>query len=139
MKKFYIILVLIVAVIAAGIIYVSWQYTRTNKNVAAESPDFSLTPEALISEVKADRSAAIKKYTDKIISLNGQVGEKENNDIFFEKDGISIQCEMKKEDAGSIKPNDNVKVKAKFVGVIDDDIAGTEIQMNNGVLVLSDK
>src|SRR5438552_6970060 len=99
MKRFYIFLFLILIVIAAGIIYVSWQYTRTNKNVAAESPDFSLTPETLIAEVKTDRNAAIKKYTDKIISLSGQVGEKENNDIFFEKDGISIQCEMKKENA----------------------------------------
>lgn len=128
MKKFYSVLVIIVAAILIGTILVIRYMYRPEAKTSSVSADYTLTAEELAREIKADSAKASAHYRDKYITLSGKISEvtKDNlgrPNVDFAVDAVTIQCAF--EDTAhnlNLSANRPVKLKGKFTGLMSDDL-----------------
>lgn len=87
MKKIWITLLVIIAVIAlsllGGYLYVRYM---PEKSISKQAPDFSMTATELAAEFETDPPASNDKFIDRVIEVSGVISEisiDQNNSIVF--------------------------------------------------------
>lgn len=130
MKKVYIILTVVVAAIIVVITILLRMYSKENPNTRNLKPDVTADVAKITADFKADTSKARKTYNNKVIEFNGPVDKTEHDRfghtfVYFTANDINLQCLIQKDDsaaAAAIKPKDNLKLRGKYDGMIQDEI-----------------
>jgi len=141
MKKALVII--FVAIIAIAVWYGYREYTRTNKDLKAFAADIKTDAPSLIDAFQKDSSKASKTYTDKIVSVTGNVKKIDSDGnpviLFLGSQGemSSVKCSMDSlhsADYKLVKPGTNVTVKGRCTGGESSDLFGTDVTLNFCVL-----
>lgn len=123
-------LVLLISCVGIG-----WYvFTDTFKDTAAEKADYTVNGLDLIKEFKQSDSSANKKYTEKIVTVNGRVSSIEPVDTTLnikmaDNTGSYVIFAFQQKDfeqVKKIKPGDSVSVKGSCSGGAYSDILETE-------------
>ena len=136
MKRKHIILLIVLAVIAAGAFYGYSEYNRKNVDVAAEKPEFVVNVSAFIKDFEQDSAKASKKYIDKTVLVQGQVKSVDTAGVISLANAgemSSVQCMMDKRhslDYSTIKEGSTVSIQGKCNGYQADELLGTDVKMN---------
>jgi hypothetical protein len=140
MKKI-LLLLLFVAVIAAGIGYYLWN--KPHRTAADEKPFATLTSSALLTEFATNEAATTEKYRDKVIQISGELikaaadssgnvqvvleaGDEMNTVSVTLMNGATVPTET---------PGTMIEVKGICNGFLPDDLLGSEVLLNQGVVV----
>jgi hypothetical protein len=140
MKKI-LLLLLFVAAIAAGIGYYLWN--KPHRTAADEKPFVTLTSSALLTEFATNESATTEKYRDKVIQISGalikaaadssgnvqvvlEAGDEMNTVSVTLMNGATVPTET---------PGTMIEVKGICNGFLPDDLLGSEVLLNQGVVV----
>ena len=140
MKKI-LLLLLFVAAIAAGIGYYLWN--KPHRTAADEKPFVTLTSRALLTEFATNESATTEKYRDKVIQISGalikaaadssgnvqvvlEAGDEMNTVSVTLMNGATVPTET---------PGTMIEVKGICNGFLPDDLLGSEVLLNQGVVV----
>ena len=140
MKKI-LLLLLFVAAIAAGIGYYLWN--KPHRTAADEKPFVTLTSSELLTEFATNESATTEKYRDKVIQISGELikaaadssgnvqvvleaGDEMNTVSVTLMNGASVPTET---------PGTMIEVKGICNGFLPDDLLGSEVLLNQGVVV----
>ncbi len=120
--------------LTAGAVY--WYYaTETFADTTKKKPAYTVNALDFIKEFRLNDSLANKKYTDKIITVNGTVSEVEAADTTINLKFIDTATgsyaifafqEQHVAEAKAVKVGDNVSIKGSCSGGIYSDILGTE-------------
>ncbi|MBY0348307.1 MAG: hypothetical protein GTN67_08530 [Hydrotalea flava] len=132
--KYFLILVVVVAIAATG--FVVYVYNKPHRNVAKEKA-VTLTAEQLYHAFKDNEQQANQLYLDKAIELTGRIAQIATNqqgqtviDFNTADSMVTINCTFKNKPA-NIKVGDSVHFKGICTGYIPD----MNVVMNNGILV----
>ncbi len=106
-KKIIIGLVLLLVIGYLGFNYVM----APPKDIRASKADISLKTDAFLAEFNSNMSDAEKKYTDKIIAIEGKISEVEDNGITIDN---KVFCQL--ENTSQLKKGTVIKVKGLFIG-----------------------
>jgi hypothetical protein len=140
MKKI-LLLLLFVAAIAAGIGYYLWN--KPHRTAADEKPFATLTSSALLTEFATNEAATTEKYRDKVIQISGELikaaadssgnvqvvleaGDEMNTVSVTLMNGATVPTET---------PGTMIEVKGICNGFLPDDLLGSEVLLNQGVVV----
>ena len=140
MKKI-LLLLLFMAAIAAGIGYYLWN--KPHRTAADEKPFVTLTSSALLTEFATNESATTEKYRDKVIQISGalikaaadssgnvqvvlEAGDEMNTVSVTLMNGATVPTET---------PGTMIEVKGICNGFLPDDLLGSEVLLNQGVVV----
>jgi len=137
MKRWVRILLIVMAVLLlGGGSYVYYIWNKPHRDVTQEK-GIDISAQQLYDEFKANEAAANKKYLNKAVQLNGEVGDvsvnqdssvvvnfKTNDPIFV------INCTFKTS-PGVLKAGDHIVFKGICTGYIPDN----DVVINEGVLV----
>ena len=136
MKKFYIILIVVVIVLAVGTLVVrSYLYSpeANTKNVKAQ---LTKTTVELATAVKQDTAKAKAEFHDKYISFSGKVAESSHDEkgrlsLTFIENNVRMQCQFQDSTSGklNIKAGDQASVKGLYTGTTVDDLDPTSMVM----------
>ena len=108
MKKLF--LIAIVLLVIAG--YFGYNYVMAApKNIQTSKADYNLTSKLFSDEFAKDMQVSEKKYTDKVIEINGKITEVEERGIT-----INNKVFVKLENTKELKKGDTIKVKGLFIG-----------------------
>jgi hypothetical protein len=138
MKPYVKLALLVVTIIAIGGIFSGvYMYTKQHKDLLKTEPDYIITSTDLLKEFENNESAAIIKFTGKIIEVNGIIasvtaGEANALSISLETgSGISsVLCTFPSvSDRSLFKPGKKVTVRGECSGYLMD------ILMNNCVVI----
>lgn len=145
MKNLKTILIIgaVLAVIGGAIgAYLFFKPVAKTENI---SPSHNLSADVFAREFNDDNKTANDKYFNNVIQLTGTVSEIENDaagnvNVIMEGDSSVIQFSFSgdaaNEDAKKIKEGDNVTIKGKYTGFLEDDLfGGLIIKFNECVLV----
>lgn len=131
----YIAIPLIIIVVAA--LYFYKEYNRTNKNTARLRPDYTVAASSIIKDFETDDSLAAKKYTDKIILVEGIVKEILKDDRGFYSAMLgdttsmsSVKCSMDStynHEALKLQNGTYAKVKGVCAGFNADELLGSDV------------
>ncbi|HEX5626335.1 MAG TPA: hypothetical protein VFX48_09980 [Saprospiraceae bacterium] len=108
MRKYWLISLLFLAL--AGAYYGYRQYNKPHQDLQEVKADYSIAPEVWIQEFDADETAALNKYLNKVIEVNGEISEiqtVEGKTIWILSTGnplSNIQCEMDPRFVGQVGP-----------------------------------
>lgn len=104
------------AVVIVGAIFGSWAvwyvFYKPHRNVGAEKPAFAMTAKELSSQIAAD-TAALGKYIDQAIQLEGTVSSVEGSHIAFD----NVICNMDSTELSKlpgIKAGQLIKVQGRL-------------------------
>lgn len=107
---------IIIAVFLIGLIGGSWAvwyvFFKPHRNVGTETAAYSLTAKDLSAQIAAD-TAALSKYIDKALELQGTVTAIEDKHIAFD----NVICNMDSTELSklsAIKPGQVLKVQGRF-------------------------
>ena len=138
------VLLAVLLAIGAVAIYVYREYNRTNVNISAVKPAFTVSAPELIMAFTADDSIAGKKYIGKVISIKGMVKTVDKDDRGYYTLSLgdtssmsSVRCSidsMYTDRASSIKPGMSVVVKGNCTGYNEDDLLGLDVIVNRCVI-----
>jgi hypothetical protein len=140
MKKI-LLLLLFAAVIAASIGFYLWN--KPHRTAENEKPFVTLTASALLSEFATNEAATTEKYRDKVIQISGelikaeadssgnvqvvmQAGDEMNTVSVTLMNGATIPAET---------PGTMIEVKGICNGFLPDELLGSEVLLNQGVVV----
>ncbi|MCM4152815.1 hypothetical protein DHD05_14555 [Arenibacter sp. N53] len=125
-KRFNIILSLFLLVII-GLVFSIIYYNKPHANIEKSKPDYSLTAQQLIEEYKEQGIEAEKKYSERIIEVQGQIHKistiKGNSVITLKSSDSdsSVMCHFLPEENTNVlklKNGQVVKVKGKCTGYL---------------------
>ncbi|MCK0144748.1 OB-fold putative lipoprotein [Arenibacter sp. F26102] len=125
-KKFKIILSLLVLVII-GLVVSFLYYNKPHANIEKSKSDYSLTANQLIKEYKEQGIEAEKKYSERIIQVQGQIHKistlKGNSVITLQSSDSesSVICHMLPEENANVlklKNGQEIMVKGKCTGFL---------------------
>jgi type II secretory pathway pseudopilin PulG len=132
LKKLLVIGVIII--LAAAAVY--WYYaTETFADTTKKKPAYTVNALDFIKEFRLNDSLANKKYTDKIITVNGTVSEIETADTTVNIKFVDTTTgsyaifafqEQHLGEAKTVKVGDKVSIKGSCSGGIYSEILGTE-------------
>lgn len=104
------------AVVVAGAIFGSWAvwyvFFKPHRNVGAEKPAYVMTANDLSSQIATD-TAALGKYIDQAIELEGTVSSVEGTHVAFE----NVICNMDSTEVSKlsgIKAGQQIKVQGRL-------------------------
>jgi hypothetical protein len=140
MKKI-LLLLLFAAVIAAGIGFYLWN--KPHRTAEDEKPFATLSASALLTEFATNETATTEKYRDKVIQISGtlikaaadssgnvqvvlEAGDEMNTVSVTLMNGATVPTET---------PGTMIDVKGICNGFLPDDLLGSEVLLNQGVVV----
>jgi uncharacterized protein YxeA len=140
MKKILLLLVFALLV-AAGIGFYLWN--KPHRTAENEKPFVTLTASELLSEFSTNESATTEKYRDKVIQISGelikaaadssgnvqvvmQAGDEMNTVSVTLMNGATVPTET---------PGTIIEVKGICNGFLPDELLGSEVLLNQGVVV----
>ena len=141
MRKWILVLVIIVIIVAAW--YGYSEYNRTHTDLQGQKAVATLTAASLIGAFDKDSAAAGKQYNEQVIAVQGTVKKMEmaeNPVVIFLGDPSqmsSVQCSMDSTHAADYKDIRNgatIMVKGLVTGYRTDDIFGTDVILNRCVI-----
>lgn len=115
------VLAIIIALVAAAILFFYFQAQKPRENLSGKKADFSLSAEKLYSEFENDEDAANKKYLNKLIEVEGQIIATDINQIdefvIMIYNGMTggVSCNMAKSE-NSKKDQFKIDEKIKILG-----------------------
>lgn len=107
MKKIIIGIILLLIASFFGYNYVM----AAPKNIKTSKADYSISTTLFAEEFVKDLSFSEKKYTDKVVEINGGITEIEENGVTIDSK-VFVQLESTKE----LKKGNQIKVKGLFIG-----------------------
>ena len=123
MKKLYIVLIIVIAVIAIGASYLLKMYNKVTPDTKDLKADITVDVNKMTSDFKADTGKARKMYDNKIVLLTGTIDKIEKDqsghaNVFFVANGINVQCTMDTAKSASegIAEKMAVKLKTQYSG-----------------------
>jgi hypothetical protein len=140
-KKILIPVLLLLAAFAGWYIY--REYNRTNTDLAGVSADYSLPATELIASFEKDTASAGRKYTDKVISVTGNVKsvDADGNPVVIALGDAgqmsSVQCSMDSthaKDYAGTKEGDQLTIKGMCTGGKTEELFGTDVMLNRCVV-----
>jgi len=140
MKKI-LLLLLFAAVIAGGIGFYLWN--KPHRTAEDEEPFATLSASALLTEFATNETATTEKYRDKVIQISGtlikaaadssgnvqvvlEAGDEMNTVSVTLMNGATVPTET---------PGTMIDVKGICNGFLPDDLLGSEVLLNQGVVV----
>ena len=140
MKKI-LLLLLFAAVIAAGIGFYLWN--KPHRTAEDEKPFATLSASALLTEFATNETATTEKYRDKVIQISGELikaaadssgnvqvvleaGDEMNTVSVTLMNGATVPTET---------PGTMIDVKGICNGFLPNDLLGSEVLLNQGVVV----
>jgi len=140
MKKI-LLLLLFAAIIAAGVGFYLWN--KPHRTAEDEKPFVTLTAGALLNEFATNENATTEKYRDKVIQISGELIKAEadssgNIQVVLEAGDemstVSITL-MNGATAPSETKGTMIDVKGICNGFMSNDLLGSEVLLNQGVVV----
>lgn len=139
MKKKLIILTIFVIIL--GAVAVFYIFNKPRNSIAEFNADYVLSAETLIKQFESDAETYTKKYTNKIIEINGVISEINVNKTgaktcILREDGYisGVICEFEPGKSNELKdysPGKKIYIKGKFSGYLMDVVLNTcEIKQN---------
>ncbi|MBD0332649.1 MAG: hypothetical protein ICV66_08335 [Chitinophagaceae bacterium] len=138
---------IVIAVVLIIVIIVAWygykEYNRKNVDLSTTKPDYAIDALSLIGAFEKDSAASNKKYTDKIIAVNGNIKKidaEENPVILFLGDAgqmSSVQCSMDSSHVAeykTLKEGTSVTIKGLCTGYEFQDLLGTDVKLTRSVI-----
>jgi len=108
MKKLFLIAFVLLIIVG----YFGYNYVMAApKNIQTSKADYSLTTQSFSNEFTKNMQLSEKKYTDKVIEINGEITEIEDQGITI-NDKVFVKLESTKK----LKKGENIKVKGLFIG-----------------------
>lgn len=110
--------------VALGALFVIYRiYNKPHKDISSAKVDYEIHLSALIDEFDENIEQANKKYTDKVLMIEGNMMEIQNGDhvhLFLTDGGMGIaNCEMLDSSTDYFKEGESIKIKGLFVGFDD--------------------
>jgi hypothetical protein len=134
MKK---ILVFVLAVAVLGGVYAYKEFNRKPVDTASANPDFATTALTVLAEFQVNDSIAGKKYTDKLLQIDGVVKEITKDEKGFYTIALgdsssmsSVRCSMDSTFASnvtSIEKGKSVSIKGVCSGYNADEMLGSDL------------
>ena len=148
MKKNRILKIAITFVIVVTAIgyYAYYEFNRTNDSLKNKQPAYVVSPSMIIDEFSKNSTAALQKYVDKVIEVEGQVKNietTEKNDVTIvlgeENNMSSLRFSLdsnETKEANIIKINAKVRLKGMCTGYNADEMGlGSDILLNRAIIV----
>ena len=141
MKKWLLILILVVTAIAVWYGYT--EYNRTNTALVDTKPIATVTVPVLLAAFEKDSAAAVKQYDDKIIAVTGTIKkiEADGNPVVISLGDAgqlsSVQCSMDSTNAATytqLKTGAITTLKGQVTGFRSDALFGTDVILNRCVV-----
>ncbi|MGC4232490.1 MAG: hypothetical protein QM594_05870 [Niabella sp.] len=130
MKTKKIIALVFIIIVALGAAYTYYQYNRKPANIKKENALIAVTATSLVEDFNKNEQAANQKYTDKIISVTGNVlhvqadVDGQVTVILESSDPLaSVTCSFYKDEAPKVKnltPGQQVRIKGVCTGKLMD-------------------
>lgn len=129
MKKWRLILLILVLLGLAGGIYAWKEYNRRKPDTAGIKASVSKAAAELVKAFEADEEKANKEYNDKVVSIQGTIVKVERNDstqtvlLAGESAMAGVVCQFDpvyNKQLEALKPGQVVKVKGVCTGVLMD-------------------
>jgi uncharacterized protein YxeA len=140
MKKI-LLLLLVAVVIAAGIGFYLWN--KPHRTAENEKPFATLTASDLLSEFATNEGVTTEKYRDKVIQISGELIKAEadssgNVQVVMqagdEMNTVSVTL-MNGASIPTSTPGTMIEVKGICNGFLPDELLGSEVLLNQGVVV----
>jgi hypothetical protein len=137
------IIIIVLVVIGLGAFFGFKEWNRENADLSTSNASYSIAAPTLIEAFQKDTAAAGKQYTDKIISVTGNLKKivtEQNSTVFFlgnPEEMSSVQCSMDPGHAkkyAALKEGAPVTVKGICTGFQSDDLLGTDVKLNRCVV-----
>ena len=148
MKKNRILKIAITFVIVVTAIgyYAYYEFNRTNDSLKNKQPAYVVSPSMIIDEFSKNSTAALQKYVDKVIEVEGQVKNietTEKNDVTIvlgeENNMSSLRFSLdsnETKEVNIIKINAKVRLKGMCTGYNADEMGlGSDILLNRAIIV----
>ncbi|MFI1743716.1 OB-fold protein [Thalassobellus sediminis] len=111
MRKIIIfIFIILLAIIGYNYIY------QDHRDINSEQTDFSLTPTTILNEFSINPSASEKKYLNKTIEIEGNITEKNANNLTLDN---KVFCQLINNTQNTPVNNSPIKVKGRVIGYDD--------------------
>ncbi len=139
----YTLLSLLVIIAAAGI-YIYKEYNRRHKDTAALRPDYILSATELIRAFEQNEQQSGKKYSDKVMQVNGTIKEVKRDEKGFYSVALgeprslsSVRCSidsLHSREAETLKEGATATVKGICTGFNADELLGSDVILVRGVI-----
>lgn len=142
MKRRVILFSILLLLLAAGL-YGYKEYNRTNEDLISSKSLFNIDAPSLIMAYEQDQAGFNKKFTDKIITVEGKVKQIDASEnpvvisIGNSDEFSSVQCSMDSSHAemySGIKEGDRVLLKGIVTGGRTEEMFGTDVVLNRCVI-----
>lgn len=137
MKRLYIVLIIlaIAAIVGVGVGINLYNKKPADTNNLKANKKVDITK--MTADFKTDSSKARKRYNNDVIEMSGTVSNIEKDQqghvyIDFVANDVKVQCMLQdnaKADAGTVKQNDNIRLKGKYTGYSFDEIVDPQPQL----------
>jgi len=138
------VLLSLILIIGTSAIYIYKEYNRAHKDTARLKPDFSLAATDLGKEFETDEQASNKKYSDKVVRVEGIVKEiiKDDNGYYSLALGdtaslSSVRCSIDSvhsQEAAAVKKGSVIAVKGICSGFNADEMLGSDVILVRSVV-----
>lgn len=116
-KKKIILIILAIGIVVGG--WATWYvFFKPHRNVGNEKAKYEVTSNVLSGEFKSDTAAALKKYINQAVLIQGEVTNVEGVTVSLN----NIACNIDSTDISklsTIKKGDNIKLQGLLVGYND--------------------
>lgn len=138
------ILIALLVIIAAAALYIYKEYNRTHKDTTRLKADYSLSATDLIKEFETNEQASNKKYTDKVVRVDGEVKDILRDDKGFYSLVLgdtaslsSVRCSIDSvhsQEAAAVKKGERIAVKGICSGFNADELLGSDVILVRSVV-----
>ncbi len=134
--RLYAIITMVLAIVAIMAIIAVRTYNKPHRQVATETPAFTMKASELVEDFLADEARANADYSGKIVQLEGTLKEIVRNDSSLilvmgdtvEMIGVSAYLQQDEEvEGGELQPGEVITVKGICDGMLLDVIIGNAI------------
>ncbi|HEX6846608.1 MAG TPA: hypothetical protein VF144_06500 [Chitinophagaceae bacterium] len=136
-KKWVYISALFIIAIGSTAFYIYKEYNRKNEDTGSLRPDYVVTASTIIKEFETDQESATKKYSDKIILIEGYLKDILKDDRGFYSLMIgdttsmsSVKCSMDtahNQEAASLQKGTAAVIKGVCAGFNADELLGSDV------------
>lgn len=112
MKRKLIVLLVLLLLAVAGYKYLY----QDHRDIQKEQPEYVISSNFLANEFSRNSIEAEKKYLNKTIEINGVITEINITDITLNN---SVFCQFVNTINNTLKTNDNIIIKGRFIGYDD--------------------
>jgi tRNA_anti-like len=146
MQRRTITILIIIGALLLSFMYGWIEYHRESKSLNNVEAAFSSDAAQLISEFESNNAAAEKKYSGRVLEVNGNIKQVEKDSdgnytlVLGAASGMSaVRCSMDStinDELLNIKDGDHVTVRGNFTGYQKDEtgLLGSDIQLNRAVI-----